>query len=63
MIILDYILYMESYPVIPKDIMKSMILHSTKLLSKNGKIVFIHNLLESNNMLNTLPAMIKPFIK
>jgi len=41
----DYIIFVESFPVIPLKIMESMILYSTKLLSKKGKIIFIHNLL------------------
>jgi len=50
---------MESYPVIPQEFMKEMILYATKLLSPNGKIVFIHNLLIKEEQLQQAPAIIK----
>jgi len=41
----DYIIFTESYPVIPLDIMKAMMRKCRKLLKpKSGKVCFIHNL-------------------
>jgi hypothetical protein len=37
---------MESYPVIPEEIMKSMLVYSNSLLGINGEIALIMNLIE-----------------
>ncbi len=54
---------MESYPVIPRSIMTSMITYSSQLLSSSGQIVLIMNLLESKSQLSQFPALIKPYLK
>ena len=59
----DYIIYSESFPVIPLSVMQNMIIHSKKLLNPNGKIVFIHNLVQYENQKNHFIARIKPYIK
>jgi hypothetical protein len=45
LIMKDYILFVESFPVIPEEIMRSMILYSTRLVKSTGYIIFMHNLL------------------
>jgi cyclopropane fatty-acyl-phospholipid synthase-like methyltransferase len=45
----DYILFMESYPVIPIKTMKKMVKKSKKLLNPNGKIIFCHNLVDKKS--------------
>jgi hypothetical protein len=62
-LILDYIIFVESFPVIPESIMQTMIHYSIQLLSPKGKIIFIHNLLQKQEQMKQLPAMIKPYIK
>lgn len=42
----DYVLFMESYPVIPKESLKPIIQKVLKILKPSSKIVFIHNLVE-----------------
>ena len=56
----DYILFMESYPVISIELMKDMMKKCKKLLSINGRIIFVHNLVYSKN---TLVDIIKPRMK
>jgi cyclopropane fatty-acyl-phospholipid synthase-like methyltransferase len=45
----DCIFFMESYPVIPNEIMKQMMEKCKSLLSKNGHVSFVHNLVKSKN--------------
>lgn len=45
----DFVLFMESYPVIPIPMMEKMVQKSKSLLGKKGKILFVHNLVESKN--------------
>ena len=59
----DAIVFSESYPVIPETLMSNMVEHCKKLLNKNGKIIFIHNLLEKESQLQHPIALIKPYIK
>jgi cyclopropane fatty-acyl-phospholipid synthase-like methyltransferase len=47
----DYIFFMESYPVIPVDIMKMMMDKCKSLLASNGKVIFVHNLVDKKNWL------------
>lgn len=47
----DFVLFMESFPVIPISVMEKMVRKSKTLLKKKGKIVFVHNLVESKNPL------------
>jgi len=47
----DYIFFMESYPVIPVDIMKMMMDKCKTLLASNGKVIFVHNLVDKKNWL------------
>lgn len=42
----DYALFMESFPVINKSNLELIIKRVQKILKPNGKIVFIHNLVE-----------------
>lgn len=42
----DYIFFMESYPVIPVDIMKMMMDKCKSLLLCKGKVIFVHNLVD-----------------
>lgn len=46
----DYIFFMESYPVIPIDIMREMMKKCSELLKpKTGVISFVHNLVNEKN--------------
>jgi cyclopropane fatty-acyl-phospholipid synthase-like methyltransferase len=46
----DYIFFMESYPVIPIDIMRKMMNKCSELLKPNtGVISFVHNLVSTKN--------------
>lgn len=45
----DYILFMESYPVIPLKTMIKMVKKSKKLLNPDGKIFFCHNLVDKKS--------------
>lgn len=47
----DYIFFMESYPVIPVDIMKMMMDKCKSLLLSKGKVLFVHNLVDKKNWL------------
>jgi len=47
----DYIFFMESYPVIPVDIMKMMMDKCKTLLTSEGKVIFVHNLVDKKNWL------------
>ena len=47
----DYIFFMESYPVIPLDIMKMMMDKCKTLLTSEGKVIFVHNLVDKKNWL------------
>lgn len=42
--------------------MKTMLHYTVKLLSTKGKIIFIHNLLSTKEMLHQLPALLKPYV-
>lgn len=59
----DYIIFSESYPVIPEELMTNMIHHCLTLLNPNGKIIFLHNLLEDETQKQHPIAIIKPYIK
>lgn len=59
----DYIVFSESYPVIPIAIMDSMIYHCKQILKPNGQIIFIHNLIDDESQKNHFIAKLKPYIK
>lgn len=59
----DYVIFSESYPVIPEEIMTTMVHHCLTLLNPNGKIIFLHNLLENETQKEHPIAIIKPYIK
>jgi cyclopropane fatty-acyl-phospholipid synthase-like methyltransferase len=59
----DYIIFGQSFPVIEKQLMTNMIYHCKKLLNKDGKIIFIHHLIDDNNNTNHIFYKIKPYIK
>jgi cyclopropane fatty-acyl-phospholipid synthase-like methyltransferase len=44
----DYILFMESYPVIPRENLELIIRRLRRIIKPSGRIVFIHNLIERN---------------
>ena len=59
----DYVLFMESYPVIPKESLELIVRKIRKACKKeSGKIVFIHNLVEEDEW-NILRAIIKANLK
>ena len=54
----DYVLFMESFPVIPIDMFSVFIKHATNIAT--NEILLYHNLTQTNN---TLLSIIKPKIK
>jgi len=42
----DYVLFMESYPVIPRESLELIIRRLRRIVKSSGRIVFIHNLIE-----------------
>ena len=56
----DYVIFVESYPVISNALMNKMLKYLKNNLSKNVKIIFIHNLVETKDILK---AYIKPRMK
>lgn len=58
----DYAIFGQSFPVISRKIMTSMLQHALKLIKSNGKIIFIHQL-DDQNKLNHLFYKIKPILK
>jgi len=56
----DHILFMESYPVIPIEIMKKMMDKCRKLIRDGGKLLFVHNLVEIKN---PVADFLKPRLK
>ena len=54
----DYIFFIQSFPVIPNEIMKSILSVCNKILKKDGSIIFVHNL---TNKKNTIKEYIKYF--
>jgi cyclopropane fatty-acyl-phospholipid synthase-like methyltransferase len=48
----DIVIFMESYPVIPEDLMSKFVLHAKAHLSSN--IVFIHNLVQEKTLFRTI---------
>ena len=57
----DYILFGEIYPVIDESLMTEFILHAKKIIKKNGKICFIHNLVHDYQK-SHLIGLVKPYI-
>ena len=58
----DYILFMESYPVIPKESLKPIVKKALRIMKPDSKLVFIHNLVEQNEW-NLFRALIKMNLK
>ena len=58
----DYIIFGQSFPVIPRPLMTKMLNHSKHLLNDGGKIIFIHQL-DDTNKTNHIFYKIKPYIK
>lgn len=56
----DYIMFTESYPVIPTTVMCDMMTKSRELLNPGGKVIFIHNL---ENNYDYVRAFLKPLLK
>jgi SAM-dependent methyltransferase len=58
----DYILFIESFPVIENELFKDMLDKSYNLLNNNGKILLYHNLFD-NEWKDSIFYMIKPYLK
>jgi|694.fasta_scaffold105705_2 ubiquinone/menaquinone biosynthesis C-methylase UbiE len=56
----DYVIFSESYPVIPDEIMKKMMKKCKQLLKRKGQIIFIHNLVDEKDFLRDF---LKPKLK
>lgn len=59
----DYIIFIQSFPVIERDLMTKILLHAQNLLNNDGKIIFTHNLVENKKDMNNIFYKIKPYIK
>lgn len=44
----DYVLFMESYPVIPRESLELIVRRLQRIVKPSGRITFIHNLIEKN---------------
>lgn len=57
-----YIVFGQSYPVISKKLITKMVKYCKNLLQNDGKIIFIHNLID-NNKNHHIVYKIKPYLK
>jgi len=58
----DYVLFMESYPVIPRENLELVIRRLRRIVKPNGRIVFVHNLIEKDEW-SIARALIKSNLK
>lgn len=57
----DYIIFSESAPLMSKELLRKVVLHmKNNLLNKNGKIIFINNLIENPQL---IIKILKPNLK
>lgn len=56
----DYVIFIQSYPVINNVLMKKMLKYLKNNLSKDVEIIFVHNLVENKNILRNY---MKPRLK
>jgi cyclopropane fatty-acyl-phospholipid synthase-like methyltransferase len=52
----DHIFFIQSFPLIPINLLENMLQKCNSLLKENGSIIFVHNLTENKNY-------IKPYLK
>lgn len=59
----DYVFFMESFPVIPLDIMDSMVSKSKKMLKKDGEMIFVHNLYKNHKHKSSIEFKMIDYLK
>jgi cyclopropane fatty-acyl-phospholipid synthase-like methyltransferase len=59
----DYIIFGQSFPVIERNLMTRMLNHAIENLKDDGKIIFIHSLVDDYKDIDNIFYKIKPYIK